>query len=252
MIGVSILFLVLGFLGLATGIVLIIIKKTRKAGVITTICSVVVGIVFTIVLVVAAINEGAKTYNESAKSDSSAAEESYSSEAADDEAADDSTTTEEDSTTSDEGTRANPMPLNSPLSLTGTMTDTDTYDDFEASMDITVTETIRGGKAWELIRTENQFNEAAPEGKEYILNKIKVKAYDIASSENKFNMSESDFEYVSGTGTTYSSDISVVIPGGLDSTLYNDATGEGYIYGVVDKSDTAPLVKFLQFYFKTN
>ncbi|EPN8825234.1 DUF4064 domain-containing protein [Listeria monocytogenes] len=193
------------------------------------------------------------TEESSSTSDTSsdATDDSVSDNTSDEAAYDDSPSTD-DTTDSDEGTRANPMPLNSALSVTGTMMDTDTYDDFEASMDITVTETIRGDKAWKLIEAENQFNEAAPEGKEYILNKIKVKAYDIVSSENKFNMSESDFEYVSGTGTTYSSDISVVIPDELDSTLYNDATGEGYIYGVVDKSDNSPLVKFLQFYFKTN
>ncbi|EAD4096384.1 DUF4064 domain-containing protein [Listeria monocytogenes] len=166
------------------------------------------------------------------------------------EATDDSVS--DGSTDSDEGTRANPMPLNSPLSLTGTMMDTDTFDKFEASMDITLTETIRGDKAWKLIKAENQFNEAPSEGKEYILNKIKVKAYGIASSENKFNMSKANFKYISGTGTTYSSGISAVIPNELNATLYNDATGEGYIYGVVDKSDNAPLVKYLQFYFKTN
>ncbi|WP_323687729.1 MULTISPECIES: DUF4064 domain-containing protein [Listeria] len=182
---------------------------------------------------------------------SEATDDSVSDDALDDTTYDDSYSTD-DSIDSDEGTRANPMPLNSPLSLTGTMMDTDTFDNFEASMDITLTETIRGDKAWQLIKAENQFNEAPSEGKEYILNKIKVKAYDIASSENKFNMSEADFEYISGTGTAYSSDISAVIPNELNATLYNDGTGEGYIYGVVDKSDNAPLVKYLQFYFKTN
>lgn len=211
-------------------------------------------IIIPVIGYVASDSDGTKADEDvSSRSDTSsdATDDSASDDTSDDDTYDDSSSTD-DSADSDEGTRANPMPLNSPLSLTGTMTDTDTFDSFEASMDITLTETIRGDKAWELIKAENQFNEAAPEGKEYILNKIKVKAYDIASSENKFNMSESDFEYISGTGTTYSSDISAVIPNELDSTLYNDATGEGYIYGVVDKSDNAPLVKFLQFYFKTN
>lgn len=249
MLVTSIIMLILGFFGLVAGIVLICMKKTRKAGIITTVSSVGVGIIFTILLVVGAVNEGVKAVDEASSDGNYTSDTDTSS----DNTADDSEAAPEAEDTSEEGTRANPMPLNSPLSVAGTMTDTDTYDDFDVSMDITVIESIRGQKAWELIQAENQFNEPAPEGKEYILNKIQIKAYDIASPENKFNMSEADFEYVSGSGTTYGVDGSyAVIPNSLDATLYNDATGEGYIYGIIDKSDTDPLVKFLQFYFKAS
>ncbi|HHH8711895.1 TPA: hypothetical protein ACP3T5_001590, partial [Listeria monocytogenes] len=56
MIGLSVLMLVLGFFGLVTGIVLLCIKRTRKAGLITTISSVILGIIFTIVLAVGGFN----------------------------------------------------------------------------------------------------------------------------------------------------------------------------------------------------
>lgn len=244
MIGFSIFMLFLGFIGLVTGIILIVRKKTRKPGIYTTIASVVCGIVFSIVFVAGVINEGTKAIDDSsADASNSAADTSIDENDTD-------TDTDTSDYTDDEGTRATPMPLNSTLSLTGSMMDTDTYDDFDASLDITVVETIRGEKAAQLIQAENEFNEKAPEGKEYILNKVKVRAYDIASAENKFMIDSTEFEYVSSTGALYSGE-SVVIPNELSATLYNNGTAEGYIQGTVDKNDSDPLIKYEKFYFST-
>ncbi|EUJ53829.1 hypothetical protein [Listeria fleischmannii] len=65
MIGFSIFMLFLGFVGLITGIILIVRKKTRKPGIYTTVASVVCGIVFSIVFVVGVVNEGAKAIDDS-------------------------------------------------------------------------------------------------------------------------------------------------------------------------------------------
>lgn len=75
MLVTSIIMLILGFFGLVAGIILICMKKTRKAGIITTVSSVCVGIIFTIVLVVGAVNEGVKAIDE-ASSDSNYSDES--------------------------------------------------------------------------------------------------------------------------------------------------------------------------------
>lgn len=256
MIGFSVLMLILGFLGLITGIVLIVIKKTRKAGIFTTIASVACGLIFSIVFVVGIINEGVEAIDDStSKSNTSDTSSDVSSgesvDINDEISLDEETKDSNEETTSEEGTRATPMPLNSTLSLTGTMMDSDTYDNFDASIDITVVETIRGEKAAQMIQSENQFNDPAPEGKEYILNKVKVRAYDIASPENKFMIDGMmEFEYVSESGTLYSGE-AVVIPNELSATLYNDGTAEGYIQGTVDKNDANPLIKYEKFYFST-
>lgn len=55
MIIISIIMLILGFFGLVTGIILICIKNTRKAGIITTISSVAAGTIFIIVLVISMV-----------------------------------------------------------------------------------------------------------------------------------------------------------------------------------------------------
>ncbi|WP_088809890.1 MULTISPECIES: hypothetical protein [unclassified Listeria] len=247
MVGVSILMLVLGFIGLVVGIILIINKKTRKAGVITTISSIACGIVFSIVFVVGIVNEGAKAVNEAASTNSTS---TNSSDDSADTSLEDESTEEYTDTESEEGSRANPTPLNSTLSLSGSMMDVDTYDNFKANMDITITETIRGNEAAQIIQAENQFNEPAPDGKEYILNKVKVKAYGIASPENKFMINDMEFEYLSSTGTLYDGE-SVVIPNELSATLYNEGTAEGYIQGTINKNDAAPLIKYENFYFST-
>ncbi|EAF4791746.1 DUF4352 domain-containing protein [Listeria monocytogenes] len=78
MIGLSVLMLVLGFFGLVTGIVLLCIKRTRKAGLITTISSVILGIIFTIVLAVGGFNAVKEGVSKNTTNDSVSQEDSYS------------------------------------------------------------------------------------------------------------------------------------------------------------------------------
>ncbi|EJM7954256.1 TPA: Ltp family lipoprotein [Listeria monocytogenes] len=70
----SVLLFILGFLGLLTGFILIIIKHTRKAGLITIISSVAVGIISVVFFAGAVIQDEAKSNketNKSAETDSS-------------------------------------------------------------------------------------------------------------------------------------------------------------------------------------
>ncbi|MBC1827082.1 hypothetical protein HCJ02_01985 [Listeria seeligeri] len=157
------------------------------------------------------------------------------------------TTTDKDEGT---GTRSNPTPLNSTFMYSGAMSDLDTSEYFEASLDITVVETIRGEEALNLIKTKNKSTSPPPEGTEYILNKIKVKASNIIFPENEFRITNYDFNYLSGDGTAYNSDY-IVIPDALEATLYDGDVNEGYIHSIINKDDDAPLIKFRQFYFKT-
>lgn len=78
MIVLSVLMLVLGFFGLVTGIVLLCIKRTRKAGLITTLSSVAVGIIFSIVLAVGGYNAVKDTVSEKPSNHSISSEDSSS------------------------------------------------------------------------------------------------------------------------------------------------------------------------------
>lgn len=84
MIVLSVLMLALGFFGLVTGIVLLCIKRTRKAGLITTLSSVVVGIIFTIVLAVGGYNAVKDDVSERTTNNSVSQEDSYSDDSEDD------------------------------------------------------------------------------------------------------------------------------------------------------------------------
>lgn len=105
---------------------------------------------------------------------------------------------------------------------------------------IRVTGTIRGDEAWKLIENENMFNEAAPEGKEYILVKVAAEVIDADTEEVAFSISDYDFEFVSRNGTTLDR-ASVVTPDELTAELYKGGTTEGYIAGLVDIGDTVDL-----------
>lgn len=78
MIIFSSLMLILGFFGLITGIVLVCIKKTRKAGIITTISSVVLGTVFFVTLIFSSVNAVVEsTSQDGSETDSSGKGYSY-------------------------------------------------------------------------------------------------------------------------------------------------------------------------------
>lgn len=97
MIIFSSLMLILGFFGLITGIVLVCIKKTRKAGIITTISSVVLGTVFFVTLVFSSINAGVEsTSQDDSGTDSSGKGYSYYGDGSDEDSSDDTKTEESD------------------------------------------------------------------------------------------------------------------------------------------------------------
>ena len=146
------------------------------------------------------------------------------------------------------GTRSNPIPFGSPLYLSGTFTDYDAdYEEFEAQVEVTVIETTRGADAWEIILNENQFNEPAPEGKEYVINRVQLKLSNATSEDLKSMFRESDFDYISESGASYSS-VYAVIPDGLRVELYNNGVGEGNVVGLIDIDDN-PLLRFESSFF---
>lgn len=89
MIVLSVLMLVLGFFGLVTGIVLLCIKRTRKAGLITTLSSVALGIIFTIVLAVGGYNATNEAVDRANSESDSSVSQTTEEESSDDSSTDD-------------------------------------------------------------------------------------------------------------------------------------------------------------------
>lgn len=161
---------------------------------------------------------------------------------------DDTTSESTDATTSQLGQRSNPVPYGETMYMSGTFTDYDAdYTDFDADLELSVVDTIRGEEAWNIIINENQFNDPAPEGKEYIINRVKLKLLNATSEDLKTSFRSNEFDYISETGASYSS-VSVVLPDKLDVELYNNGEAEGNIVGLVDIEDK-PLLRFNQMFF---
>ena len=137
------------------------------------------------------------------------------------------------------GVRSNPLPMGDTIT-----TDVNMYDDdfnaLGASLDLTVTEVIRGQEAWDIITAENQFNEPAKEGYEYILVKVKGMLKDAETEDYPLWFSSGDFQFVDKEGATYDS-FSVVIPNELGTELYNGGSSEGYIHNQIKVDDETKL-----------
>ncbi|WP_242543339.1 hypothetical protein [Candidatus Enterococcus mangumiae] len=75
------------------------------------------------------------------------------------------------------GKRSNPVPLGTPITFDTVYYDDD-YEDIEANLTITVSNVIRGEEAFNHMVSLNEFNEPAPEGKEWVM-------FDVEMTVNK-------------------------------------------------------------------
>lgn len=149
----------------------------------------------------------------------------------------------EESSSGSEGTRSDPFQYGETANLYGTFVDRDAdRQEFDAELAMTVVDTIRGDEAWEIILNENQFNDPAPEGKEYIINRVRIELSNATSDDLKTNFNYREFDYISAGGSSYSYE-SVVLPDELNVELFNDGQAEGNIVGLIDVDDS-PLLRF--------
>lgn len=148
------------------------------------------------------------------------------------ESAEDTTATETEAEPEEEeepsvGVRSNPLPKGDTITETVVIHDND-FNGYEALLDLTVTEVIRGQEAWDIIVAENQFNEPAPEGYEYIMVKVKGELTDSTTDDYSYWFSTMYFNFVDEQGGTYET-VSTVTPNELSSEMYNGGSHEGYI-----------------------
>lgn len=132
--------------------------------------------------------------------------------------------------------RLNPARLNQKIVVTK-----ESWDELY-TLEITMTEVIRGQEAWDIIEAENMFNSPPKAGFEYMLTKFKVKV--LASKDDKpLNLYTSAFEAVSNTGTEYTESGSAVVPSKLSGDVYQGSELEGYTYSLVAPGDS-PSIRY--------
>ncbi|PHD93488.1 hypothetical protein, partial [Bacillus toyonensis] len=145
----------------------------------------------------------------------------------------------EGKTESAKGNRSNPIAFNETASIDDVILNTDggEFKKFKAKVEVSILEVIRGEQAFGILKKENEFNEPAPEGKEWVLVKVKGKVVDAETQDFEYLLSDMNFKLVSKEGQVYNHELSAVTPNQLHQKLYKGAEGEGYISQVVNAGD---------------
>ena len=142
--------------------------------------------------------------------------------------------------------RNNPAPLDT----VQTYTKNEAYSTSNYSAAIRVIETVRGEKAWEMIKASYSYNKEPKEGYEYIVAKV---AFSLLTSQNDKAVSanSSNFSFYSGNNEEYETTY-VTITNELSTNLFVGGNAEGYIVGMVKKDDTNPKLVYGLSYDGTN
>lgn len=134
--------------------------------------------------------------------------------------------------------RTNPAPINEVQTIAKE------YFDVNTNVSVRVMETIRGNEAWEKVKAENQFNNPAPDGYEYILAKIAFSVLDI-SNDTAVSVSGWDFKSFSGKNEEIKVGPSTICPKPeLEGKLFAGGSTEGYVVFTVKKDDANPKIVY--------
>jgi hypothetical protein len=134
------------------------------------------------------------------------------------------------------GTRSNPVAFNETAIITQDIYD-DNSESYEAKIELSIIEVIRGQQAFDILKKENQFNEPAPDGFEWVLVKAKGKVVESETEDYPYWLSGMNFKFVGSDGKVSNEEVSAVVPDELADELYNGAEGEGYFADVVKVND---------------
>lgn len=140
--------------------------------------------------------------------------------------------------TPDGGGREHPVPVGTACAF-DYRTGDKTY-----RLSMTVGEVLRGDAAWALLEKANQFNDPAPEGKEYILAKVSALVL-TAPGSGAVTLNAAGFDVFSADGAEYTDYWSAVLPKPrFDARVYEGGKLEGYVAFLVDRDDDSPLAVF--------
>ncbi|MED1116447.1 hypothetical protein [Bacillus paramycoides] len=141
---------------------------------------------------------------------------------------------------SNAGNRSNPLAIGQSAILEDKIFDPATSNSYDAKVEVSIKEIIRGEQAWKLIQKENQFNKAPADNMEYVLVKVKTKVVDADTTDFAYHSNDIiNTEYVSEDGKVYQMDTEhqPVIPTPLRSAVFKGAEAEGYSVQYIQKND---------------
>ncbi|MED1607726.1 hypothetical protein P4U90_20610 [Cytobacillus kochii] len=139
------------------------------------------------------------------------------------------------------GSRTKPVPFQKTATV-----DDELYDDegntYAIKFDLTVKGVIRGDEAYQKLKSMNEYNEAAPEGYEWVLAETKVKFVESETEDLSFYIDGiMNFEMVSESGDIYSGDVYGTTEPDFSFEMYVGNEKEGYISGLVKTGENAQL-----------
>ncbi|WP_130862427.1 stalk domain-containing protein [Bacilliculturomica massiliensis] len=133
--------------------------------------------------------------------------------------------------------RSNPAPIGSPQAIS-VKSYTEQY-----TATIKVNSVLRGYEAWVKIRSANQFNDAPPEGYEYILVNATVTA-DAVADDGSLDVNKYDFAAYSSSNAEYATQATVVPEPALDGKIFTGGSQTGNLAVLVKKDDPAPKLAY--------
>ncbi len=137
--------------------------------------------------------------------------------------------------------RSNPAKIGNVVRL-----NRESFSSGKSVVDLNVVDFVRGQAAWEMIKAENQFNDAPKAGFEYILVKFNAKVIS-SDNDNPVDISKFWFEAVRKDGTVYSDLSFAVIPDPIDTDLYQGSSKQGFVMFQVEQGDE-PLIRAKETY----
>ncbi len=147
-------------------------------------------------------------------------------------------TKEETDKLSDSYNYANPAPLNTYQTYSGK------YLGNPYTIKITLTDVIRGEKAWEMAKSASWMNQEPSQGKEYLIAKVSA---DLVSADKVIPLSYMNFSCYSKNNIDHEK------PGtlrpappepALEAKLTAGGKTEGYVAFIIDKSDPSPKIGY--------
>jgi hypothetical protein len=115
---------------------------------------------------------------------------------------------------------------------------------------VSITEMLRGEAAFGALRNENQFNDPAPPGFEWVLAKVAV-VY-MSDDQGALTIDSSDFSVFTGGQRISYFDIPTAVepePRLSDIELYEGGTAEGWVAVIVKLDDPTPSLVFAEQFF---
>ncbi|MGH0515329.1 hypothetical protein [Bacillus cereus] len=143
----------------------------------------------------------------------------------------------EEKTESTRGSHSNPIAINEIVTVDDVISKNEKSQEIKAKVEISIPKVIRGDQAYEILKQQEQANRPAPEGKEWVLIKVKGKLVDAETQDFIYLLDDLYFELVSKEDQVYDDPQHAITPNPLPKKIYKGAEVDGYISKLVNAGD---------------